>query len=139
VHIRVRSGLASVEQLLVVTIDGRGRIWERRVNGPTGQYKWSRKEQVPNSIGYRAPSLAATGDGSTAYLVYTSPVGQLLQNRLVTYIGWKGEKHVRIEDGSADGGRFSSNPQASPGIVYTYLALEAWGKGSLRSVCSVHV
>lgn len=127
-RIRVRGDGFTADQLLVVTVDGSGKIWERRVNGPGGGYVWSRKEQVPGSIGLGPPSLASTGDGSNVYLVYKNPAHRLMQNRLVTYIGWSGEKYLRVDDGSRDGATFTSNVHASPGITYTFLPTQAGAK-----------
>ncbi|MFI7134308.1 hypothetical protein ACIBQ1_52180 [Nonomuraea sp. NPDC050153] len=120
-RVRVRFNGSSAEQVLVVTIDGSGKIWERRINSAAGGYQWSRREQVPGGVGLGPPSLAATGDGSNVYLVYKNPVHRLMQNRLVTYIGWTGEKYLRVQDGSSSGATFTSNVNASPGLAYTFL------------------
>lgn len=112
-----RIGYGTLAKLLVVTIDGKGNLWERRLSlNPQGQEVWTASSLVPKSSPAAGePSLARIDGG--AYLAYKGTDGRIRFNRMTAEHGWFGEQLAKTPGGA----EILTAAFASPAIGRAYL------------------
>ncbi|MCI0400803.1 MAG: hypothetical protein L0Z68_05830 [Gammaproteobacteria bacterium] len=113
----VRIGYGSSSQLLVVTIDRDGKLWQARLSlNAAGQAVWTTPSLIPDSSPAAGePSLARIDGG--AYLVYKGTDGKIRFNRMTAEHGWFGEQLALTPAGAT----ISTVTYSSPAIERSYL------------------
>ena len=126
----IRIGEGDDAELLVVTIDRDGTIWERRFwHDSSGNDRRSDARKIATDASATGePSLAIRGD-CYVHLAYRGKDGNVRHNRLTCvddYQDWRGGELALDQDGDP----IEMTEDASPGIGHAYLGTFGWIHGA---------